>query len=319
MKKELGKEKNKVFILGAGASVDYGFPVWNDLTLLIKNYLDGEKGKDAQYKKEILEWLDLIGEGEDKKYRTLDECIYHESSSHSYKENGQDIELEIFRILKEIFSSLYDPKKISWIKNLNEKIRIKEGIDWNDIFFVNYNYDSVLANNILNFGYLPKTDRERIHRERIIDLDHVSQRADYQKIPCLYPHGLFEYSERGFLREESDTINSHDDSIPETVSCYHSKKHEIYFSTHSTSIDLYILGVGGGLRVNLDNLIFNDISKIKNIYITIKPNPIKTKQENDKYEKETISFLKEKFNLSDKNIIMYEDCVSLIEGCFINF
>lgn len=317
MKKSLGKEKNKIFILGAGASVDYGLPVWNDLSSLIKHYLDGEKGKDCQFKKEILEWLNFIGE--DKQYKTLDECIYHESSALKYKENGQDIDFEIFRILKEIFSIRYK-KELSWIKNLSEKIRKQDGIDWRDIFFVNYNYDSVLANNILDFSYLSKTERERIHRERISDLDYIRNHASHEKIPCLYPHGLFEYSKRGFLHEESDTINSHyDGSVPEAVSCYHSKKHEISFSVHAHSVDLYILGLGGGLKTNLDNLVFDDVSKIKNIYITIKPNPNKTKQDNEKLRKEIIDFLKDKFDLEEENIRSYDDCVSLIENCFYVF
>lgn len=316
MKKILGKEKNKIFILGAGASVDYGLPVWNDLASLIRDYLGGEKGKNDQYKKEILEWLDLIGQ--DKKYKTLDECIYYESSSAKYKENGQDIEFEIFRILKEIFNTLYK-KEISWIKNLNEKIRKQEGVDWHRLFFINYNYDNVLADNILDFSYLSKTERERIYRERINDLDFIRHRSDHEKIPCLYPHGLFEYSGRGFLNEESDTINSHDASIPEAVSCYHSKQHEINLSANTQGVDLYILGLGGGLKTNLDRIVFSDISKIKNIHITIRSNPDRSKQENDKRKGEVIDFLKEKFNLQEENIKSHEDCVSLIEACFSGF
>lgn len=316
MKKSLGNEKNKIFILGAGASVDYGLPVWSDLALLIKNYLESEKGRSNQYKKEILEWLDLIGE--DKKYKTLDECIYNESSSSKYKENGQDIEFEIFRILKETFSTLYK-KEISWIKNLNEKIRKQEGVDWRNLFFINYNYDNVLADNILDFNYLSKTERERIYRDRISNLDYIRHHQSYEKIPCLYPHGLFEYSDRGFLNEESDTINSHDDSIPKTVSCYHSKPHEINFSVNSQGVDLYILGLGGGLEINFNNMTFSDVSKIKNIHITIRPSPDRSKQENDKHKKDVIEFLKEKFNLPEENIKSHEDCISLIEDCFLPF
>lgn len=317
MKKELGKEKNKIFILGAGASVDYGLPVWNNLSSLIKNYLNSEEGKSNQFNKEILEWLDLIGE--DKKYKTLDECIFYESSSDKYKENGQDIEFEIFRILKEIFTTLYDATKISWIKNLNDKIRKQEGIDWRNILFINYNYDSVLADNILNFNYLTKTERERIYRERINNLSYICNQDSYNKIPCLYPHGLFDHSDRGFLYEQSDTINSYDDSLLQTVSCFHGKKHDIIFHPSSEGVDLYILGLGGGLTINLKKLIFSDIGKIKNVYITIKPSSNKTKQENDKIRKDVINFLKDEFNLQDDNIKTYDDCVSLIDNCFSDF
>jgi hypothetical protein len=318
MKKSLGKEKSKIFILGAGASVDYGLPVWSDLALLVRNYLENEEGKINQYKKEILEWLDLIGE--DKKYKTLDECIYHESSSAKYKENGQDIEFGIFHILKEIFDTHYK-KEISWIKNLNEKIRKQEGIDWHNLFFINYNYDNVLADNILDFSYLSKTERERIHRDRISNLDDIRHRSSHEKIPCLYPNGLFKYPNpnRGFLYEESDTINSYDDSLHEAVSCYHSKQHEINFSANTQGVDLYILGLGGGLKINLDNIFFSDVSKIKNIHITIRSNPKRSKQENEKHKKDVIDFLKEKFNLQEENIKSHEDCLSLIEDCFSDF
>ena len=316
MKKVLGKQKNKIFILGAGASVDYGLPTWNKLAGLISEYLSNQKDENYQYKKEILGWLDLIGE--EKRYKTLDECIYHQTSSNEYKEDGQDIEFEIFRILKEIFKHLYR-KESSWIKNLNEKIRKKEGVDWNNLFFINYNYDSVLADNILDFSYLTKTERERIHRERIGELEHVKYATDYQKIQCLYPHGLFDYSDRGFLNEESDTINSHNNSLLQSVSCYHSKKHEVLFTSDAQAIDLYILGLGGGLKINLDNIVFNDFGKIKNIHITLKKHSNISDLEYQKNKKKIMEFLTEKYGLLQENIFVYDNCVDLIERCFSTF
>lgn len=316
MKKVLNIEKNKIFILGAGASVDYGLPVWANLSFLIQNYLSSEEEKNNKFNKEIFEWLDLIGEN--KKYKTLDECIFYESSSLKYKENGQDIEFEIFRILRNIFKSLYK-KEESWIKNLNEKIRKQEGLDWNNLFFINYNYDNVLAENILDYSYLSKTQRERIYRSRLEELNYITQKNNWQRIPCVYPHGFFDYSDRGFLHEETDTINDYDESLIQAVSCHHSREHEIIFSAQSQGVDLYILGLGGGLEINLGKLIFRDITKIKNINITIKPNLNKTKQENDKIKKEVISFLKDKFNLQENNINIYDDCISLIDNCFSDF
>ncbi|MBP6920996.1 hypothetical protein KBB89_00410 [Candidatus Gracilibacteria bacterium] len=298
--------KNKIFILGAGASVDYGLPTWIQLNPLIEGFLGELKNLQYPHREEILEWIKLIGEKE--KYQTLDDCIFHETSSVKYKENGQDIELAIFGILKILFTRLYK-KNNSWIKNLNEKIRRREGLDWSDIFFINYNYDNVLSDNILDFSYLPKTDRERLYRERIEELSEV-------EIPCLYPHGLFEYSDRGFLLEQSDTINSHNETILESVSCHHSRVHEIIFSVSLDEVNLYILGLGGGLEINLNNIFFSDVKRIKNIYITIRKDPGIPEKEHENKKKSIISFLTKKFDIEKENILIHNDCTELIEKCF---
>ncbi|MBI5004512.1 hypothetical protein HZC00_05480 [Candidatus Kaiserbacteria bacterium] len=312
MKQILNETQNKIFILGAGASVDYGLPTWKDLTGLIQTFFLEPENFQNKYKKEILEWMDLVGEG--KKYKTIDECIYNETSSVRYKENGQDIELEIFRILKKMFSRLYK-KEEAWIKNLNEKIRKKEGVDWNEISFINFNYDNVLADNILDFSYLSKTDRERIHRERVESLRQVRNYADWMKIPCLYPHGLFEYTDN-FLYEVSDTINSHNNAILESVSCYHGKKHEVVFHSKVPEISLYILGLGGGIGPNLKNILLSerDISKIKNIHVTVKREDTVSEKKYEDQKTGVIDFLTQQYSLQKKDVIIYNNCVELIEN-----
>ena len=53
MKFELRSEVEHVLVLGAGASVDYGLPVWIDLNLLILEKINKDTKNSYKYKKEI--------------------------------------------------------------------------------------------------------------------------------------------------------------------------------------------------------------------------------------------------------------------------
>ena len=94
-----------ILILGAGASVDYGLPIWKDLDLLIRNKISKDSENYYKYKKEILAWIDKVGS--EKVYQTIDQCIKDESVSPDYHTTGPEIENEIFLILKEIFIEAY--------------------------------------------------------------------------------------------------------------------------------------------------------------------------------------------------------------------
>lgn len=56
MKFELSSNIEHILVLGAGASVDYGLPVWEDLGLLIKKEVEKDIDNRYEYKKEILSW-----------------------------------------------------------------------------------------------------------------------------------------------------------------------------------------------------------------------------------------------------------------------
>lgn len=299
MKFYLDNNKQHVFILGAGASVDYGLPIWQGLNNLIKTKIENDINNQYKYKKEILDWLDKIGD--DKKYKTIDECIARESISKDYHDNGHEIENEIFRIIKDIFEEIYRKNEAGWIRQLNEKIKNNESMRLEDrLAFINYNYDDVLDKNFLNFEYLPAKSKLFNYKDRLEALSHV-------KINCLYPHGFFPLEHNSpYIIKEAETIKGNNKAFINVVSCYESKKHLIsYYNNLNRKISLYILGLGSGLEINLDNINFEN--KISEIHITIK---------NKERENQIINFLIDKFKLSLMEIKIYKDCEDLISNCF---
>ncbi|HBU07202.1 MAG TPA: hypothetical protein DEB09_03920 [Candidatus Magasanikbacteria bacterium] len=283
-------------MLGAGASVDYGLPTWEKLNNLIKDTIENDKINQYEYKKEILEWLNKVGDN--KLYKTIDECIKSESRLQDYHDNGDKIENEIFRVISEIFGKMYKNSDVGWIKLLNNKIKNNEHMELeNKIAFINYNYDNVLDTNFLNFGSLCSKDK-LFYEKRLGQLSNV-------KIRCLYPHGFFSEFEPNNLYRETDTYKTNKKEYLNAVSCYDSLTHRIELENLAKDITLYILGLGGGLEINLNNINFgNNISKI---HITIK-----NKQKIDDIE----NFLINKFKIDPTEIKVYEDCNDLINNCF---
>ena len=288
---------NNIFILGAGASVDYGLPTWLELKDLIIKKISSSDG--YQYKKEILEWLSYVGN--DKKYRTVDECIKHESIT--YHENGHKIEDELFRVIKDVFDDLYKENQKGWIRLFNDKIKSSSNLMHQSIAFINYNYDNVLDLNLLNFSHLSAKERE------INDSDALRILANVE-IPVLRPHGQFDTEKFLHTNSRVDTNKTGKDDYIDVVSCYESKKHEVVFRDSRNIIsnnkfNLYILGLGGGLSVNLNNIDFKGL--ISEINITIK----------DGKNNDAVSdFLVERFKIDKENIKIFSDCEELIDKCF---
>lgn len=293
--------RSRVFILGAGASIDYGLPVWKDLDGLIRKEIEKDKGSNYKYSKEIIAWMDKVGA--EKEYKTIDDCIAHESVQGDYHSNGDEIENEIFDVMRNIFSSSYKDNANGWIRVLSDKILSNpEKVSEENISFINYNYDMVLEKNFLKFNHLPGKHRRLNHRGRLETVSQAISRA-------LYPHGnLYEDSE---LPKDSQiqrffkTMKSEVDGYIDAVSCHESFKHRISHNSHIDKIKLYILGLGGGLRSNLEKITFNHA--VSEIHVTVRDEGIR---------KQILEFLSKKFGIPLENIKVYSSCEELVKGAF---
>lgn len=295
MKFQLNNSVQHLLILGAGASKEYGLPVWKELTQLIKDKVNFNKDGQYEYQKEILEWIEKMIEK--KEYGTLDECIAKESDKYHF--GGDKIENQIFLIVKEILNDKYEDNYNGWIKLLNEKILHNINLEY-QIAFINYNYDNVLSRNFLKFEHLSDKKRNLTHQVRLRSLSEVV-------VGVLHPHGYISHDKKidPQLYIQSDTIKSNNNRYVDMISCHDGKDHSVYKANLASGIKLYFLGLGGGLQFNLTKMNFEN--PVSEIHVTI--------QDISKKD-EIVDFLSKKFRKLKVDIKIYSDCAELIEKCF---
>jgi hypothetical protein len=302
MRFDLSDRTEHLLILGAGASVDYNLPVWKDLSSLIREKVNKDIENRYLYKKEILAWVNKVGE--ENSYDTIDKCITEESVSEEYYE-GVEIEKQLFLIMKDIFKESYKENAEGWIRILNESILYnkKQGLE-SKIAFVNYNYDDVLSKNFLIYTYLHPKLLGYKHRERVDALSPLVIRA-------LYPHGNFftekEVGDSSHIYRYIKTMKSHDNEQLDAVACYDSELHVVGKHNLASKIKLYLLGMGGGLEINLGNIeLENPVSEI---HVTIKDESLKER---------IVIFLSKRYRIPATEIKIYSTCAELINNCFNN-
>lgn len=296
---ELNYPTQKIFVLGAGASADYGIPTWSSLSEMVIKHLDKDTQGKYKYKTEICTWLEKVGDKTlGKTYSTIDECISAESVTTKYRITGTDIEEEIFKIISEVFSEKYHKNEDGWIHKLSMKVVADElgGLE-RQIMFVNYNYDDVLEKNFLNFESLSHKQRELIHGEIISILSG-------KRLLALHPHGAFGPNDEDCRIWKSVKTIKTGKGYTDAISCYDSGGYLLKSPVHYPyKFTLYIMGLGGGMFINLPKLKFNEL--IEKIYVTVR----------DEAQKENITdFLSDLYSVEPTNIIAYPSCDALIEG-----
>jgi hypothetical protein len=170
----------------------------------------------------------------------------------------------------------------------------------NSLAFINFNYDDVLEKNFLNFSNLPSKYIRYNHRPRLEDLSRV-------KVNALFPHGKFSETQgQGYyITIHKQTMKSHQTEHLDVVSCYESNKHQIIYSDFShSSFELYLMGLGGGMKVNLDNIEF-PYNSISSVHVTIK---------NPANKVGVVKYLSEKYNTT--LIKTYQSCDELVKKAF---
>lgn len=293
--------RNNLIILGAGASKDYGLPVWKELDSLIRGKLNNGGGNQYSRAKDILTWLDKVGEKNE--YKTIDECIEKESVSGVYHSDGDGVENELFLSIKDIFNEVYKENIGGWITKLNNKIlRQPESTLEKKVAFINYNYDNVLERNFLRFDHLPGKHARLNNRPRLDELSRV-------RVPVLYAHGsVYSKSEippGSHTERLYKTMKSGVAGYIDAVSCYESDNHTVMHERYADELKLYILGLGGGLKLNLSKLNLSD--RVSQISVTIS---------DDKNDEEVLKFLNTKFEVPAEKISVYRTCNELIDTCF---
>lgn len=299
------QNRSKIFILGAGASMDYSLPSWPGLNDLLLEKLNSSKGEDYKYKTEMIDWVSKTGEG--KQYPTIDECIHKEARLN--KKDGLLIEQELFSVMKDVLTN-DDYKKEEednrWITSLNKVILNKRSLNLeNNIAFISYNYDYVLGKNLLDYNnYLSEAEQKLEHKGNLSDITR-------SVFPILYPHSTFDKEEHNNLEKFFDTLKDEEYGITTTTHHLSGTKKIVFYERsqyglrhYNPEITLYILGLGAGLG-NLDKI--NFARDPKNIHVTIF---------NAEDKEKVLKYLMSRFNLPEEGISIYKDCEELMEKAF---
>ena len=147
----MSKKFVNVFVLGAGASVDYGLPIWCELSELLIRHIEENKAQiPAADVSILLRELGQIGTG--KKYTTVDQMISEFSRETT---DFAETTAAMFKEVRTILEQRVRPETVGWIerfvKSNDLEILLRNEATNNSPVFINFNYDDILLLKIVEF------------------------------------------------------------------------------------------------------------------------------------------------------------------------
>ena len=330
-----------IFVLGAGASVDYGLPVWSELRELLIEYLNKNTASiiSPDVSNRFLHELQQIGT--DKKYATVDEMIS--------KFPDDDAEIldpteAIFDVVGKIFKSKVRTESVGWIetfvKKNNLEILLNNEASNTSSVFINFNYDTLLLSKIVQI-FRKKYERapERKMWKKHYGRDYVTE-FNNCGTDIFHPHGILYLCDKNEMQigqkttchPTSNTYRNAQTRVGSTdiaskvlgrdnaISCHDTREHFTFSEIKNRitklarsgqpKVDtrLILLGVGpDSLAFNLNKIFEGQTFDVRQIYYTCT-------MDDEQY------IYEQYFNKFQARIERYANCKELVENnTFIPF